>query len=367
MNSKERLTRCYFGHEIDRPAVYSRTSFPDNDATYDKLKEYLNRFSDQKANFYAKGLCESYKRDNVKEAYSPEYDKVTTILHTPKGELQQVWLNSRTNQPGFLKEYFIKDASDCEKYLSLPLPRIDGDCSDFFKEQDKMGNKGIVEVFLGNNPGGTVADLMGSETFAMLSITDRELLHALCRREMDIHMQIVSYVIDAGLGPFFAIHGQEYIVPPLHGRVDFDDFNVRYDKPIIDLIHEAGGRVHVHCHGSLRQVLSGFLEMGADVLHPIEPPPLGDITAGEARAILGDKVCIEGNIQIANMYESSPEQIIEETAKLIKDAFVNSKGLIVSPTASPYIPGAGETCFLQYKAMIDTMISLGNTRQTCNT
>jgi len=34
----------------------------------------------------------------------------------------------------------------------------------------------------------------------------------------------------------------------------------------------------------------------------------------------------------------------------------NHRGLIVCPTASPYIRGEGETCFPQFKAMIDTVL-----------
>ena len=38
MNRRERMKRCYFHEEIDRPAVYSRTGFPGNDPTYDRLR-----------------------------------------------------------------------------------------------------------------------------------------------------------------------------------------------------------------------------------------------------------------------------------------------------------------------------------------
>ncbi len=99
--------------------------------------------------------------------------------------------------------------------------------------------------------------------------------------------------------------GQEYSVPPLHGPKDFSDFNTRYDKPIIDLIHDAGGRVHVHSHGSIKSMFQGFVDMGADVLHPFEPLPLRDIIACEAKTFARDKMCLEGNIPIHRMYEGT--------------------------------------------------------------
>ena len=142
-------------------------------------------------------------------------------------------------------------------------------------------------------------------------------------------------------------------------RCYFNDFNTRYDKPIIDLVHDAGGRMHIHSHGSIKAVFQGFLDMGADVLHPFEPPPMGDITPAEAKAMARDKMCFEGNIQIHRMYEATPDEIREETAQLIADVFDDRKGLIVCPSASPYIRGKGELCLPRYEAMVETVLAAG--------
>ena len=95
--------------------------------------------------------------------------------------------------------------------------------------------------------------------------------------------------------------------------------------------------------------------MGVDVLHPVEPPPQGNVTAAEAKAVARGRMCIEGNIQIGSMYDGTPGAIREETRRLIEDAFTDRRNLIVSPTASPYIRGAGQQCLQQYRAMIDTV------------
>ena len=187
-----------------------------------------------------------------------------------------------------------------------------------------------------------------------MNIFARTILGWLCA-QMAIVMGRAKFLLAHGVGPYFDMAGHERIAPPLHGPTDFHDFNVRYDKPIVDLIHDAGGRVHVHCHGSLGLVLQGFVDAGVDVLHPIEAPPMGDLTASQAKAIARGKMCIEGNIQIAAMYEHTPEQIRDETRALIADAFDDRRGLIVSPTASPYIRGAGEACFEMYRAMVETV------------
>jgi uroporphyrinogen-III decarboxylase len=172
---------------------------------------------------------------------------------------------------------------------------------------------------------------------------------------MEIMLEAVKFLLGQGVGPFFSMAGEEYLVPPLHGPKDFYEFNVRYDKPIIDLVHEAGGRVHIHCHGSVKKVMQGFLDMGVDVLHPFEAPPMGDITPAEAKATIRGRMCYEGNIQIHHMYECSPEEVREETEVLIDTVFDDSAGLIVCPTASPYIPGKGEACLGRFRAMVEAV------------
>jgi hypothetical protein len=356
MTRRERLTRCYFNEELDRPAVYSRTGFPKNDPTYDALREYLELHTELKAGWNGCQFESAYPVKIRTEPHSEDFERKVEILHTPSGDLQRSWLVSLKGQPGLHEEYFIKNAADAEKYLSLPLPELGGDPSSFFDADANIGERGIVDVRAGMNPGGFVVELCGSENFAMMSATDRDVLHDLCERQMTIMSRRIKFLLDAGVGPFFSMLGEEYIVPPLHGPADFCDFNVKYDKPLIDLIHNSGGRIHVHCHGSIKRVFDGFVDMGVDVLHPFESPPQGDIRACEAKAFARDRMCLEGNIQIHRMYETTAEDIREETERLIADAFNDGKGLIVCPTASPYIRGKGNECFPQYKAMIDTVL-----------
>ncbi|MFZ4695304.1 MAG: uroporphyrinogen decarboxylase family protein [Verrucomicrobiia bacterium] len=356
MTSRERLRRCYFNEELDRPGVYSRAGFPSDDPSYDRLKAYLQTCADLKRGWNGRAFESTAPTEQFTERHSAEFDRQVTVLHAPAGELRSTRLVSRQGQPGLHETFFIKTREDAETYLSLPLPRVDGDVSSFDVADREIGERGIVDVQLGLNPAGFVAELCGSEAFAAMTMTDRDVIHALCERQMNVVRRSVRFLLERKVGPYFSVMGQEYVVPPLHGPRDFQDFNVRYDKPIIDLIHEWGGRVHIHCHGPICQVFRGFLDMGTDVLHPFEPPPMGNLTAKEAKAIACGRLCLEGNIQIHRMYEATAEEVCAETVALITDAFDDRRGLIVCPTASPYIRGAGEACFPQYQAMIDTVL-----------
>ena len=356
MTSRERLRRCYFNQELDRPGVYSRTGFPKNDPSYDRLKAYLQTHADLKCSWSGRAFESTMTTEEFLDQHSGDFDRRVILLHAPAGDLRSTYLVSRKGQPGLNETYFIKSRGDAETYLSLPMPNVKGDVSSFFGADRAMGDRGIVDVGLGLNPAGWVAELCGSETFAMMTVSDRDIIHALCEREMNVILNTLRFLLSHKVGPYFSMCGEEFVVPPLHGPKDFYDFNVKYDKPIIDLIHQADGRMHIHSHGSIKKVMQGFVDMGADVLHPFEPPPMGDITPAEAKAMVRGRLCLEGNIQIADMYEKLPDNIREQTRVLIASCFDDHKGLIVSPSASPYIRGKGEECFEQYRAMVDTVV-----------
>lgn len=356
LTSKERLTRCFYHMETDRPAIYSRTSFPHSDSTYDDLKRLINEKTDLKSIWQGIEISE-YQLTTIKEDYRDGYIKLHNTIATPRGNLSSTRVINLQDSSSSVTEYFIKNASDIEKYLSLPFPEIKIDPSKYFEAEYEIGDRGIVIACLGSNPAGYAAGLCGSETFALLSVTDRELLYELCERRLRIIMALLRKIRDNKIGHFFAMQGEEYVTPPLHGKKDFYDFNVRYDKQIIDFVHEIGGKMHIHCHGPMKQVLEGFIDMGVYVLHPFEAPPMGDITTKEAKEMVKGKICIEGNIEISLMYERTPKEIREITLELIKDAFYDKKGLIVSPTASPCFYGKGKECYDQYKELIDTVIS----------
>jgi hypothetical protein len=357
MTRRERLRRCYNMEELDRPAVYSRMWISDSDHTYDALRECMAQRAERKLWFFPRKYMDADTSQEFTEPVSDSWQRLVQILHTPAGDLRRSYMIGLQGQSGYCDEHYLKDRSDAEKFLSLPMPTFAGPAAeDFAKAQTSVGDSGIVEVVLGDNPAGSAASLFGSETFAMMTVTDRDIIHALCRRKMEVLQRTIRWLTGQGLGPYFDMEGEEYLVPPLHSPKDFQEFCVGYDKPVIDVIHETGGRIHVHCHGRVGSVFTGFLEMGADVVHPFEPPPMGDSTARQAKAVARGRLCLEGNIQIADFYEKTPDQIRRQTQELIADAFDDRRGLIVCPSASPYMPNQGQACLAQYQAMVETVV-----------
>jgi len=142
-------------------------------------------------------------------------------------------------------------------------------------------------------------------------------------------------VIAQGVGPLFGYVGPELCIPPLQSPRDFEAWVVGPDREINDTIRAAGGVALVHCHGRMGPVLEGFVRMHASALHPIEPPPMGDTTLGEAKARIGNDLCIVGNVQehdIETMPNPRFRQLVAETVRIGKPG----GRFILSPTATPF-------------------------------
>jgi hypothetical protein len=359
LTSRERLLRCFRHQEMDRPGVFVRwTGMEENvDPSYAEMKRFTVENADLKVPWYARSLVEPPAGRSGLEPYDERYDIKVSVLTTPGGELVQRELVGRQGQPGYCKEHFIKTCDDAERYLSLPEPAIRGDCASFHEAVERIVDRGIVDAELITNPAGAVVDLMGSERFALMCMDDRDLVHRLIEHECRLQCRLARHLVDRGVGPCFSFCGQEYIVPPIHGREDFFEFCVAYDRRVTDILRSAGGRVHVHCHGSIATVLDGFIELGADVIHPFEAPPMGNVTPRQAKGALRGRVALEGNIQIADMYQQGPGQIREQVRALVRDAFDDSTGLIVCATASPWRAGDGALCTANYRSMVEEVIA----------
>jgi hypothetical protein len=131
------------------------------------------------------------------------------------------------------------------------------------------------------DPMGFVGNLLGMQSFLMLSLTDRdlidELFESVWRR---VRATLIAY-LQTGLGPVYRIHGGEIATPPMLPPKLFERWVMRYDQEMIDLIRQQKCYTRYHCHGRLRVVLAMIQEMHPDILEPCEAPPGGDLTIAE--------------------------------------------------------------------------------------
>lgn len=175
------------------------------------------------------------------------------------------------------------------------------------------------------------ADLL---LYPLWSVTHNDLIKDFLDRMMTRCMRIYKYCLERDLADVYFLVGSELASPPMVSPGTFRQWIVPYSKKLIELVHSYGKKAIQHYHGQIKEILPDFLEMGADALHTIEAPPVGNCTMAEAFEITENKMTLIGNIQYDCFRSYSPDQMKEAVISLLKEC--DGKNFILSPSAGPY-------------------------------
>jgi len=319
MTRRERLTAIFEGRVPDRSAVKIWGASPAGelpDPAFLPIRKLAVQKTDlfhsagSSFNIYSGANSEKVGEMHDEPTDSPEWVNQVCTLHTPQGDLREVFLKSTRRKPGYHKEYFLKEPADLRKLLSLPYAPCPFSADNYRAVDKTAGDSGITMFGLDHAMYATQR-MIGSENFALWSMeADDLLLEAMQTFAARIREHAKAAIV-AGIRGVFGWVGPELCIPPLMSPTAFDRYVLALDKPLVDLIHEAGGKVWVHCHGKMSPVLQRFVAMGVDVLNPIEPPPMGDMTIAQAFSSAGTRMGLEGGIETHDFMTASKERLRE--------------------------------------------------------
>lgn len=319
LTSHDRIMRIFQNKEVDRPALKLWGAGLPGEVkhlhpAYDPVGKLAAEASDLFGgvsfpfDMYAGKNKEKYTEIWLTDTKEPTWKNQHTVFHTPKGDLHSVDRISTVGEPSYTMEYMIKEPEDIEKLLSMTYEPYPADRKDYDASVTRMGDCGVVMVGI-DHAGYAAERLMGSETLAYFSVDCREELHHLIEVFSNRLTAHVKQILDTGIKAPFSWVGPELFLPPLLGPADFQDFVYQYDKPLCDLIHEGNGYVWVHSHGKVTDFIQSFIDMGVDILNPLEPPKNGDIHFQTIVKRFGNQIGWEGNIEIQELLLSEPERI----------------------------------------------------------
>lgn len=259
---------------------------------------------------------------------------VRSVLHTPMGDLYSTTWRDHVSAGWTVTEFYCKDVTDLERVLSIPYEPAQPDLTEFRQAAAALGDDGLMMVNLGL-PIEVAYDLLGPENFAIYSLTERDFLVRFTQVIFEREYTFLKQALEAGAGPVFFVVGTEFVAPPMCAPSTFDVLIAPFAVPIFDLIHSYGGWVIVHHHGRINALLERIAEVGANAIHPIEEPPVGDCTLAEAKRRVGDRVCLIGSVQYDDFQRLTPDEMEALVKRQIRDAAPGG-GMILAPTAGPY-------------------------------
>jgi uroporphyrinogen-III decarboxylase len=251
-------------------------------------------------------------------------------------------------------EHLLKDADDLKAYLELPdeIFMNDWDVSNLIQKDKEIGDRGVVSVDTAD-PICMAADLFSMEDYTVMAFTERELFHKLLEKVAKPIYRKVEQVAREFPGHLWRICGPEYATEPYLPPSLFEEYVVRYTKPMVDTIRKYGGFPRIHCHGRIKSALPYFVEMGGTGTDPIEPPTQGDVELDWVRREFGKDLTLFGNIEVSEIENMPPPEFEKRVAKALRDGTAGQgRGFVLMPTACPYGRTITDTTMANYETML---------------
>jgi uroporphyrinogen-III decarboxylase len=365
MTSKERLLRLFSNQETDRTPIWLLYPFHPvgyytdvyKNPCYKSILPYVEKYCDtlDRRNYGKGEFCFNGNPDIVSRTFTEDINGFLTEIHEIRYRDLVMRSFVETTSSGKKIRHLIDDPAMLEKIAAIPYIQPRPDFTPFYKEQDDLGDKGLMMMDLGD-PLGPLYNLASAEDFAVWTLTDYDAMLEFTDIMYQRSLALYKTYLENNIGDVFFIVGAEFAGPPLVSPEKFNELSVRYVKGIVDMIRSYGKYSILHYHGNLYRVLSGMKEINPDGLHTIEAPPVGDCTITQARAALGNMILI-GNIQYDDLRGQSPDGIDD----MVKSAMEEAKGgrFILSPTAGPYEETLTDHQVKNYIAFIEAGIRYG--------
>lgn len=251
-------------------------------------------------------------------------------------------------------EHLLKDTEDLKAWLELPETPFGGkpDVSLILNAEKSLGDTGIAMIDT-PDPLCVVAALFDMGTYTMIALTEQELFHKALEKVVRLLHQRTEAIARALPGRLWRIYGPEYASAPYLPPNLFDEYVVRYDKPMVESIHRYGGFARIHSHGNLKAILDSIIDTGCMGLDPIEPPPQGDVSLAYVRERYGKNLVLFGNLEASDIENLTPVLFETKVRNALREGTAGTgRGFVLMPSACPYGRALSNQALKNYKTMI---------------
>jgi uroporphyrinogen decarboxylase len=199
-------------------------------------------------------------------------------------------------------------------------------------------------------------DLMGMQRVMTNLFDAPDLMHALFDKLLDVHMKLTQAWIDAAPESIDVLivtddygANNNLLISPDQWR---EFIQPRLGR-IVDFAHSQEYKVMLHSDGAIRKIIPDLIDMGFDVLNPIEPEAEGMEPASIKRAF-GEDIVMHGAASSLNLAHAQPDQIRAEVAYLM-ERVAPGGGFILCPSNHIMADMPVENIFMLY----DTAYEMG--------
>ncbi len=202
-------------------------------------------------------------------------------------------------------------------------------------------------------------DLLGMENFFYKMYDDAELVDAILDHLVDYYAGVSQRIFDAAadvLDIFFIGNDLGGKTGPLLGEKQFRRFILPHLKRLVDLGHDYGLKVMMHCCGSFAPLIPALIEIGLDGLQALQPSVRG-MEPARLKAEFGDKIVLNGCIDTQEVLIEGTPQLVRQVTRDILEIMKPGGGYICSPSHDYLLP---ETPVENVLAMYETIRDYGD-------
>jgi hypothetical protein len=242
------------------------------------------------------------------------FQETLGIIQTPRGDLTFRTQFDPRSATTWTLEYPTKSLDDVEKIAAIPWTLPEGLAPPADERPAGFATCAILETRI-SSPFVCVAGMMPFERFLELTATEPALIDELTDICLARTLDVLRVLLARPGIEIVWIGGSEWVTPPMASPRTSDRLVQAQERRLIEVVHAhsdpEGHRpiVHIHCHGHVRHALQRTIERGADYTEPVEPPPDGDITMQEAKALAAGRITLGGNVECRLLCNGTPDDI----------------------------------------------------------
>ena len=151
-----------------------------------------------------------------------------------------------------------------------------------------------------------------------------EAVHALFQKLTDFYIRMITRAKEElHLDGIFTSDDLGTQTSTFFSPAIFDEFFAPYYKQVIDHIHSLGMHFWLHTCGNVEAFIPKFIELGVDVLHPIQKHTMDE---AEIARKYGDKICIWAGFDVQQTIPYGTPEDVRREVRFLMDAYRRPDG-----------------------------------------
>jgi uroporphyrinogen decarboxylase len=158
--------------------------------------------------------------------------------------------------------------------------------------------------------------LMGFNNFSIKLLLEEDLVADVITKVAEIQLKALDQIFSLDhVAGVWVVDDLAFGNGPMISPQAYRTHIFPWYKKIAEKLHASGRIFLMHSDGDLSLLLPDLIEMGLDVLQPIDPTCM-DIA--KVKAEFGDRLCLVGNVSNELLRSGSPEEVLAHSIDLIK-------------------------------------------------